>query len=53
MQIKILSSTAASGVDLLKGAIAEVSYSDGRVLIQMGRAEAYSEAPKASKKKSK
>ena len=51
MQIKILSSTAASGVDLLKGAIAEVS--DGRVLIQMGRAEAYSEAPKASKKKSK
>jgi|TARA_B100000780_G_C21091061_1_gene439718 hypothetical protein len=56
MKIKLLSSTAASGTDLLAGSIAEVSDSDGRVLIGMGKAEACLDKvdpPKATKKKSK
>jgi len=54
MQVKILSSTAASGKDLLVGSIATVSDQDGQTLISMGKAEAYTApvAPvKAAKKK--
>jgi hypothetical protein len=54
MQVKILSSTAASGTDLLVGSIATVSDQDGQTLILMGKAEAYTApvAPvKAAKKK--
>tara|TARA_R100000935_G_scaffold38786_1_gene60195 strand:- start:6784 stop:6951 length:168 start_codon:yes stop_codon:yes gene_type:complete len=54
MQVKILKATAASGTDLLVGSIAEVSEQDGKTLIRMGKAMAYSaaaEAPKKSKKK--
>tara|TARA_R110002074_G_scaffold381432_1_gene560464 strand:+ start:361 stop:525 length:165 start_codon:yes stop_codon:yes gene_type:complete len=53
MQVKILSSTAASGKDLLVGAIATVSDKDGQTLISMGKAEAYTApvAPVKAKKK--
>ena len=49
MQVKILSSTAASGKDLLAGSVAEVSDQDGQTLIKMGKAEAYT-APAMTKK---
>ena len=56
MQVTLLSSTAASGTDLLAGSIATVSDKDGQTLISMGKAEAYT-APakpvKAAKKKAK
>jgi len=54
MHIKLLSSTAASGKDLLAGSVAEVSDQDGLTLISMGKAEAYTapaEPKKAPKKK--
>ena len=51
MKVKILSSTAASGTDLLVGSIATVSEQDGQTLISMGKAEAYTEAPKKQAKK--
>jgi len=49
MQVTILSSTAASGKDLLAGVVAEVSDQDGQTLIKMGKAEAYT-APATPKK---
>ena len=53
MKIKLLSSTAASGTDLLAGSIATVSDKDGQTLILMGKAEAYTAPAKPVKAKKK
>jgi hypothetical protein len=53
MKIKILSTTVASGTDLLAGSVAEVSEQDGQTLIIMGKAAAYEAAEVPAKKAKK